>query len=104
MLSISELAKKSRLSRKTIYKVFYGTASLKSVQKVKKSLYKLTGQVFPIKEITKGKFSDNSLIKSLCKDIQKSKKVSLINSRFESFCADDFYADEVYDSDYSVRL
>ena len=94
MLSVTLLSKKTKLSRKTVYKAFHGTASIKSVEKIQKYIYQLTGQLVPIKEITKGRYSDNSLIKSLCKNTEKSKKVSLINkSDFEScdsFCYDGF--------------
>ena len=74
MLSVTEISKASKLSRKTVYNVFRGTASLKSVSKVKKAIYKITKKVVESDELVKGKYSNNSLIKILCKNTEKAKK------------------------------
>ena len=103
-LSVALLSKKTKLSRKTIYKVFHGTASVKSAIKVQKSIYELTGQLVPVKEITKGRYSDNSLIKSVCKNIEVGKKYSLINESVfyvDRFCG--FYESD-RESEYLVLL
>lgn len=70
-LSVASLSKISKLSIKTVYRVFHGTASEKSVLKIKKSIYKLTGKIVDTKEIVKGRYSENSLIKSLCASVEK---------------------------------
>ena len=100
-LSVDSLSKISKLSRKTIYKAFHGTASNKSVIKVQKSILKLTGQLVPVKEITKGRYSDNSLIKSVCKNIEVGKKYSLISASDSCVYHDCGSCESVSESDYT---
>ena len=92
MLSVSDIAKKAKLSRKTVYKVFYGTASLESAKKVQKSIFSLIGKSIPIKEIVKGRYSDNCLIKSLCQFTENQSSDKSVHFSFLSpfdLCARD---------------
>ena len=111
MLSVTEISKVSKLSRKTVYNVFRGTASLKSVSKVKKAIYKITKKVVKSDELVKGKYSNNSLIKILCKNTEKAKKLknNTTNSGICFFVSclrscDGHVDKNRYDSGFSVLL